>query len=151
MHCVSRRLPFWFALEKGATYARTKSESVVCNYHLRFDIRPSSDSQYWSLLSSPETSLKQVNRDGTIKIVGKYLPQMENQVDGISFELFIETHTDEFDYSDIPILSFLRVDGGPPQSAVEWIPSGKGHHMDGQKRTHSGVAHSRETVARLAH
>jgi hypothetical protein len=77
------------------------------------------------------TSLKQVNQDSAVKIVAKHLPQIENQIDGISFTLLIETHTDEFDFYDVPTLSFLRVDGGSSQSAVKWTPSGKGHHIDG--------------------
>ena len=78
-----------------------------------------------------DTSLKQENLDGPVKIVGKYLPQTENQSNGVSFKLLIETHTDKFDFYDVPKLSFLRVDGGPPQSAVKWTPSRKGYHIDG--------------------
>ena len=77
------------------------------------------------------TSLKQVNEESSVKIVAKYLPQIKDQVNGVSFSLLIETHTDEFDFYDVPTLSFLRIDGGPPQSAVKWTPSGKDHHLDG--------------------
>jgi hypothetical protein len=75
--------------------------------------------------------LKQVNREGAVKIVAKYLPRIENQIDGVSFSLLIEAHTDDFGIYDVQKLSFLRVDGGPPQSAVKWTPSGKGHHLEG--------------------
>ena len=77
------------------------------------------------------TSLKQVNEESSVKIVAKYLPQIKDQVNGVSFSLLIETHTDEFDFYDVPTLSFLRIDGAPPQPAVKWTPSGKGHHIDG--------------------
>ena len=49
----------------------------------------------------------------------------------MTFSLLIEAHTDDFGIYDVQKISFLRVDGGPPQSAVKWTPSGKGHHLDG--------------------
>jgi len=76
-------------------------------------------------------SLKKVNKDGVVKIVAEYSPHPTSQKASTSFFLLIETHSDEFEFYNVQKLSFLRVDGGPLQPAVRWVPSGKGHHLNG--------------------
>jgi hypothetical protein len=76
-------------------------------------------------------SYKQVNREGVIKIVARYLPQQTTKQENTAFYVLIETHSDEFEFVDVLKLSFLRVNGGLLQQAIKWVPSGKGHHLNG--------------------
>jgi hypothetical protein len=77
------------------------------------------------------SSYKQVNREGVIKILATYIPPQQKGKDNTKFHLLIETHSDEFEIYDVRGISFLRVDGGPLQGATKWVPSGKGHHLNG--------------------
>ncbi len=77
--------------------------------------------------------LRRVNGEGPVEITVLYLNPLEKQTDSeISFEVRMNTHSVDLDAYEMEKMCFIRIDGGPDQSALGWFePGGGGHHVSG--------------------
>jgi len=77
--------------------------------------------------------LRRISNEGQVEVVAVYLNPLGKSDNNLqSFELTLDTHSDNLSQYDLKDLSTIRVEDGPEIKASAWEkPGGGGHHISG--------------------
>lgn len=77
--------------------------------------------------------LRRIDNKGSVEIIAVYLnPLGKSEDNQQSFELTLDTHSDDLSRYKLSELSTLKIDGGTEIAASEWKnQGGGGHHISG--------------------
>ncbi len=89
-----------------------------------------STSLVWAF-SHPEAFTERVSNTGGVIISAQYVAPEANLTDETAFRINLSTHYVDLSRYDLRTSSFIRIDDGPLQQAVDWDASGTNHHIQG--------------------